>query len=165
MPIISTLGGEVRDLDPDKLSPSDVAQICIMAQMRLNQMLTHGQPLSDTEEKTGKILDEIDTILRTVQAPDVQTRWKPEALAHIIVGRLAELEDEAYHIFLASIEELEHDNPLRSLAEAYRLALEQKQQGQIPGAMVLGDPRTASKTLTFVNKAEPEPGHKNEMLE
>ena len=24
---------------------------------------------------------------------------------------------------------------------------------------------TASKTLTFVNKAEPEPGHKNEMLE
>ena len=140
MPIISTLAGEVRDIDPEKASPRDVAQICVMAQARLNQMLTHCQPLSETEEKTSKILDEVDTMIRTVQEPNVNARWKAEGLAHIILGRLAELEDEAYGVFLAAIEDLEDGNPLKSLAEAYREALKLKEQGQIPGATVIEAP-------------------------
>ena len=40
-------------------------------------------------------------------------------------------------MLLSSIEGLEHDNPLRELAQAYQEALELKAKGLMPGATVL----------------------------
>ena len=137
MPIISTLAGEVSDINPDLASPHDVAQVCRFAQARLNQMLTHGMPMSKAEGQTERLLEEIDTVIQTLGTAEVQASWKEEKLAHVILGRLAEMEQEAYNIFLASIEELEEGNPLHSLAEAYRQALDMKARGEITGVIVI----------------------------
>ena len=137
MPLISTLAGEVSDINPDLASPQDVAQVCRFAQARLNQMLTHGKPMSKAEGQTESLLDEIDTVLQTLSTNEVRNSWKEEKLAHVILGRLAEMEHEAYNIFLASIEELEDGNPLHSLAEAYREALQMKARGEVIGVAVI----------------------------
>ena len=137
MPIISTLAGEVRDINPDLATAGDVRDICRFAQARLNQMLTNGMPLSKQERETEEILEEIDTILETLKRDEIQNTWKAEGLAHAFLGRLSELEDRAYNIFLTSIEEVEEGNPLTSLAEEYREALALKAKGQVHGAIVV----------------------------
>ena len=139
MPLIATLAGEVKDINPDAASPDDVHQVCRFAQARLNQMLTHGLPLSQQERDTEKLLDEIDTIAEAVQRQDVRTRWHDEKLAHDFLGRLSEMEQQAYSIFLSSLEKLEDGNPLHTVAEEYQEALEMKAKGEMPGVIMLDD--------------------------
>lgn len=137
MPLISTLAGEVKDINPDLATLQDVQHVCLFAQVRLNEMLTHGMPLSKAEQQTEEILNEVDTILEALSREDTRASWKQEALAHVLLGRLSELEEKAYNIFLSSIEDLEHDNPLNSLAQAYQEALELKAKGEISGALTV----------------------------
>lgn len=137
MPFIATLAGEVKDINPDQASPDDVLQVCRHAQARLNQMLTHGLPLSQQERDTERLLEEIDTIAETVQRDEIHLRWNQEKLAHDFLGRLSEMEQQAYNIFLSSIERLEDGNPLHSLAEAYQEALDLKAKGELPGVYML----------------------------
>ena len=141
MPLIATLAGEVKDINPDMASPDDVHQVCLFAQARLNQMLTHGLPLSQQERDTEKLLDEVDTIANALQQEEVRSRWNDEKLAHDFLGRLSEMEQQAYSVFLSSLEKLEEDNPLHTVAEEYREALELKAQGEMPGVVMLDNPR------------------------
>ena len=137
MSFIPHLGTEVKDINPDFASPLDVLQVCFYAQIRLNQMLTHGMPLSEQERQTEAILNEIDTVAYMTQTEDIHAKWKDEKLAREFLNRLSELEEDAYNILLTSIEKLEDGNPLRDLAAAYQKALALKAKGEISPLIML----------------------------
>ena len=133
MPFNSTLAGEVSDLDPAKTTPDDIIFICAMAKRRLDQMGDYGVPLSDMETIAERIRNEVETIEALVQRPEIRAGWHSEGHAVDILRRFDELEREAYNAFLAGLENLQEDNPLRHLAAQYQDLLRRKQAGEIPG--------------------------------
>lgn len=133
MPFVSTLAGEVSDLDPAKTEPDDIIMVCAMAKTRLDQMGDYGIPLSGMETVAERIRGEVETIEELVRRPEIRAGWRGEGHVNDVLQRLQELETEAYDAFLAGLENLEEDNPLRHLAAQYQQMLELKRQGRVSG--------------------------------
>lgn len=112
----------ISEIDPAQVTPEVAVTICQFAKMQLERCARTAIPHSPAEVRYEDWLEEIDTISRACQDPDIRAAWDTDGHRRNIHSRLAEIESECYDLVLANLERLEPNNPMRELVHRYQAA-------------------------------------------
>ena len=126
----------ISEIDPAQVTPEVAIVICQFAKQQLERCARTAIPGSPLETRAEDWQEEIDTISRACQDPDIQAAWNTDGHRRNIHGQLAEIERECYDLVLANLERLEPDNPMRELVQRYQAARAEKEQLGTPSYII-----------------------------